>query len=105
MTKITALFFGPAKDFTQGEEETTLEFQETSVSLDNVLVALSHKYGEKFAEYIYNSCGIAVNLEYVSLQIDQEKSTFLEILQNESLKQITLVEGDELTVIPPVSSG
>jgi molybdopterin converting factor small subunit len=75
-------YYGPSTQYTSVKEERVSLF-----SLKELFQHWDSVY-EGFSEYVRQSCGLTINLEYVDL--------------NESVK---LDDSDEVAVIPPVSSG
>ncbi|ODV97554.1 hypothetical protein PACTADRAFT_78029 [Pachysolen tannophilus NRRL Y-2460] len=113
MLKISVEYFGPSKQFTDNisSEEITLE----NGSLIALFLYLHATYGLSFVKYVIRSCGMALNYEYIELDInareiinsasDETLSEILaEIFQAEEL-QLELKNGDEVAIIPPVSAG
>lgn len=98
MVLITIEYFGPAKKFTSGKSTEGLELKDKSgTTLNSVLTILSEKYSKEFVDFIIKDCGIALNEEY--LTIDREGSM-------ESItSKIKLFDGDDIVIVPPVSSG
>ena len=80
------LYFASAASYTKKESETL----DAPLKASKLFEALDKQYPGMKAR-ILSSCAITVNLEYVDLG-DEEQS-------------ITIKEGDEVGIIPPVSSG
>ena len=84
LISVNVLFFAGAKDLT-GVESNILKISSNS-SINRILEAIIEKY--QSIQKIRNSVIIAVNQEYHSEE-----------------EIITLKEGDEIAVIPPISGG
>ncbi|VEU21025.1 DEKNAAC101993 [Brettanomyces naardenensis] len=100
MPRIKVEYFGPAKKFTDGKSGDVVDFardSKHSLTLQLVLSKLSDLYGIKFGEFIAESCGIALNEEY--LTVDRG------VPLGELGSNIEIADGDEIVLIPPVSSG
>jgi molybdopterin converting factor small subunit len=83
------LYFGPAENHTS----KTSEYLPAPLPIAKLLSTLEEKYGGIKANLL-ESCLITVNLEYV------------DIPENESDESgMVIQEGDEVAIIPPVSSG
>lgn len=83
------LYFASAASYTSKESETI----EAPVPLSSLFNILDKKY-IGFRKRILDSCLITINLEYVDIP-DIEKGD----------SEIFIKEGDEVAIIPPVSSG
>ncbi len=83
------LYFASAASYTSKESETI----EAPLPLSNLFKVLEKKYiGIK--QKVLDSCLVTINLEYVDMP-DGEKGD----------SEIFIKEGDEVAIIPPVSSG
>jgi molybdopterin converting factor small subunit len=80
------LYFASASSFTGKDMETF----EGPMSLPTLFVSLEKKYAG-IKNKILDSCLITVNLEYVDV--------------NENDSGVVINAGDEVAIIPPVSSG
>lgn len=79
----TILYFASARDYTRKEKESL----PAPIKANELFDMLEERY-DGFREKVLNSCLLTVNLEYVDVGED------------------TLIgEGDEVGIIPPVSSG
>ena len=90
-------FFTNLREIVDKREET-LTFSEGEVTVNLVLKTLSKKYGEPFADYVYNS------------ETGQPRS-FLQFLVNGTSTQTlnglesVLKDGDVLAILPPIGGG
>lgn len=88
--RFTILYFASASSYTSKDSETF----EAPLPLSKLFETLEERYrGIKVK--ILESCLVTVNLEYVDVSGD-DKSTGDEVV---------IQEGDEVAIIPPVSSG
>jgi molybdopterin converting factor small subunit len=79
----TVLYFGPLKSLTGKSSETI----GSDITITQLLSHLATAYEDV---QLIKSCAVSVNLEYVD---------------SEEYDQTTLKNGDEVALIPPVSSG
>jgi molybdopterin synthase sulfur carrier subunit len=84
------LYFGPAENHTS----KTSENLPAPLPITKLFSALEEKYGGIKASLL-ESCLITVNLEYVDVPENE----------NENDEGMVIQEGDEVAIIPPVSSG
>jgi molybdopterin converting factor small subunit len=82
----TILYFASIKDYTEKDSEHL----PAPLQLPKLFQTLEEKYNDLKAANILESCLVTVNLEYVDMSEDQE---------------MIINEGDEVAIIPPVSSG
>jgi molybdopterin converting factor small subunit len=95
-------YFGPAKDFTlKSSEEVTL----THHTIKGLLNHFQNQYGEDFMLFVLRSCGITINLEYVEIPNNPENQADEELLKAIESLDVTFSNSDEISIIPPVSSG
>ncbi|CCH41599.1 hypothetical protein BN7_1140 [Wickerhamomyces ciferrii] len=80
---VTIEYFGPSKDFTNKSIESI-----QITSLLQLYEYLEIQYTKEFSEYVKENCGITVDYEYIDKELGVEFN-----------------EGDEICIIPPVSSG
>lgn len=85
-TEFTLLYFASAASFTGKESE---RFPAPTL-LDDFFGKLEEAY-PGIREKVIESCAVTINLEYVDLEDD--------------LSKVTIKPGDEVALIPPVSSG
>jgi molybdopterin converting factor small subunit len=85
--QFTLLYFASASSFTS----KTSESLPAPLPISKLFDILEEKYSGMKAK-ILESCLVTVNLEYVDLPDDGEEGTIIK-------------EGDEVAIIPPVSSG
>jgi len=85
----TILYFGPAENHTSKASE----YLPAPLPISKLFSILEDKYGGIHAKLL-QSCLVTVNLEYVDIPEDEtdESGTVIK-------------EGDEVAIIPPVSSG
>lgn len=88
-------YFGPATDVTHKREDL-VAMESFPVSLTKVWGWIKEKYGSEFGDYIITACNIALNTEYIDF--DKENPTI-------AFDQVQIQDGDEVVIIPPVSSG
>lgn len=81
---ITIEYFGPSKDFTKKTSEQVSDI----ITLQNLYDHLTLTYSREFQSYVQQNCGITLNYEYIDRNQD-----------------IRFKDGDEICIIPPVSSG
>jgi molybdopterin converting factor small subunit len=85
----TILYFGPAEQHTS----KTSEFLPAPLPISKLFSTLEEKYGG-IKVNLLQSCLVTLNLEYVDVpQDDNDESGTV------------IKEGDEVAIIPPVSSG
>ncbi|XXG94961.1 40S ribosomal protein S28 [Hypoxylon texense] len=83
------LYFASASSFTSKEFETL----PAPLPLRKLFDALEEKYSG-IKDKILNSCLVTVNLNYVDVPESDDETS-----------QAVIKEGDEVAIIPPVSSG
>ena len=88
----TLLYFASASTFTR----KTSEYIPAPLSASKLFEILEERY-PGFYKKVLSSCAVTINLEYVDVERDPEDDT-LEVDQ-------IIQEGDEVAIIPPVSSG
>ncbi|KAH8603083.1 hypothetical protein B0O99DRAFT_647823 [Bisporella sp. PMI_857] len=86
----TVLYFASATSYTSKDRE----FLPAPLPLSKLFKTLDGKYAGMKAK-VLESCLITINLEYVDVPEDT--------IDNEN--EIIIKEGDEVAIIPPVSSG
>ncbi|KAK3073468.1 hypothetical protein LTR53_004956 [Teratosphaeriaceae sp. CCFEE 6253] len=86
----TLLYFASATSFTRKQHD----FLPAPLPLSELYAAVEKLY-PGFGEKVLNSSALTVNLDYVDVEDDAEKGE----------KGLVIGEGDEVAVIPPVSSG
>lgn len=84
---ITIEYFGPSKDFTSKESEKI----DSITTLKDLYNHFVESYSLEFQKYVEENCGITLNYEYIEERNHPE--------------EIRIVQGDEICIIPPVSSG
>jgi molybdopterin converting factor small subunit len=85
----TILYFASASSYTFKDSE----YLPAPLSLSKLFDTLEEKYGGIKAK-VLESCLVTVNLEYVEMPA-----------ADGSASEATIEEGDEVAIIPPVSSG
>ncbi|KAF1990438.1 Molybdopterin synthase sulfur carrier subunit [Aulographum hederae CBS 113979] len=83
----SVLYFAAASSFTSKNSEHL----KAPLKASELFAALERQY-PGFKEKVLNSCALTVNLQYVDLDEEGDRN-------------ITIQEGDEVAIIPPVSSG
>ena len=86
----TILYFAAATSFTGRPHD----FLSAPLPITKLFDALEEKYAG-IGEKVLVSCAVTVNLDYVDLEEEREKGE----------GGLVIGEGDEVGVIPPVSSG
>jgi len=84
------LYFASAASFTRKNSETL----EAPVRASQLFDVLERRY-PGIREKVLSSCAVTVNLEYIYLDMDEEADD----------GGLMIKEGDEVAIIPPVSSG
>jgi molybdopterin synthase catalytic subunit/molybdopterin synthase sulfur carrier subunit len=89
--KIKVKFFKPLREITGKKEEEIHSL--SPITLEELLVNISQKYGKEFTEYMYNGRGKVRKL--------------IQILINGRTKELetTLRDGDTIVIFPPVGGG
>ncbi|KAI0021500.1 hypothetical protein F4780DRAFT_280875 [Xylariomycetidae sp. FL0641] len=83
------LYFASASSFTSNE----YDILPAPLPISKLFATLEEKY-EGMKEKVLCSCLVTVNLEYVDVPETNNTSS-----------EVTIQEGDEVAIIPPVSSG
>lgn len=86
----TLLYFASASSFTHKNHE----FLPSPVAVCELFSVLDEKYSG-MKQKVLSSCAVTVNLDYVDLQEEAEKGE----------DGLVIKEGDEVAILPPVSSG
>lgn len=84
------LYFASAASFTKKNSEVF----EAPIRASDLFDLLEKRY-PGIKDIVLSSCAVTVNLEYIDLDVDEEA--------HES--RLVIKEGDEVAIIPPVSSG
>ncbi|KAH9902079.1 molybdopterin synthase small subunit CnxG [Xylariomycetidae sp. FL2044] len=87
------LYFASASSFTSKEYETL----SAPLALSKLFDTLEERH-KGITDKILSSCLVTVNLNYVDIPDETTKDS-------DPSAQATIVEGDEVAIIPPVSSG
>ena len=85
------LYFASASSFTKKAWEHIAAPLEAA----KLFEVLENKYAG-FRKKVLNSCAVTINLEYIDIERDEDDGEML---------QRIILEGDEVAIIPPVSSG
>ncbi|KAI9831219.1 MAG: hypothetical protein M1819_005147 [Sarea resinae] len=88
------LYFASASSFTKRVSEDL----EAPLPLSKLFDLLEARY-PTMKERVLDGCLVTVNLEYVDIEAENEAGT------QDVRKQVVIQEGDEVAIIPPVSSG
>lgn len=83
----TILYFASASSYTRKQHE----YLPAPLPLKELFSSLEQRYAG-IEEKVLSSCALTVNLDYVDVEEDGAKG-------------VVINEGDEVAVIPPVSSG
>jgi MoaD family protein len=93
--KIKIKFFTSLREITDKKvDEIQLQ---NSITVKELLVILSEKYGKKFKEYIYNKKGEVQ--DFLSFLVNGKN---INVLQGFDTK---LKQGDTIAILPPVGGG
>jgi molybdopterin synthase sulfur carrier subunit len=84
------LYFATASTFTRKESETL----SAPLPLKKLFPTLEEKYSG-MKERVLSSCLVTINLDYVDVPAEDKAAS----------EEIVIKEGDEVAIIPPVSSG
>lgn len=96
--KISVRFFTSLREIT-GEKEETLEFSDDEkVTVEGALQMLSHKYGERFIDYVYDAQTSEVK-GFLQFLINGQSASTMKGLHT------PLKDGDVLAILPPVGGG
>ena len=93
--KFTLLYFAHASQITRRDSETF----PAPMPLKKLYALLEDRY-PGIKEKVLGSCAVTINLEYVDVDLEDDKGE--EVAQG---GVIMIREGDEVALIPPVSSG
>ena len=96
--QVTVRFFTSLREIVNKKEEI-FEFPEgKQVTVDLVLQTLTHCYGERFAEYVYDP-QTGETKSFLQFLINGKSTSTLNGLKTE------LSNGDVLAILPPVGGG
>ena len=95
----TILYFAAATSFTRKTSETL----PAPLKVNELFSVLESRY-PGFKKKVLDSCLVTVNLEYVDIGTEEDKLDGDKKSQ-ETKVYTTIKEGDEVAIIPPVSSG
>ena len=93
--KIKIKFFTSLREIT-GKKVEKIELQE-NITIDELIILLSNKFGKKFKEYVYNKNGKIQ--DFLSFLINGKNINTLQGLTTK------LQEGDVVAILPPVGGG
>ncbi len=98
----TILYFATASTYTN----LTSENLPAPLALDRLFSTLESRYSGITAK-VLKSCAVTVNLEYVDIEEDSPiKDVHVEAEDSENVSRVFMIQpGDEVGIIPPVSSG
>jgi molybdopterin converting factor small subunit len=88
--QFTILYFASASSYTSKDSETL----EAPLPLSKLFETLEERYSG-FKTKVLESCLVTINLEYVDISNDTRGAS----------NEVVIKEGDEVAIIPPVSSG
>lgn len=94
------LYFASAGTFTSREYEAL----PAPLALDALFDALEERH-PGIRDRVLSSCLVTVNLDYVDVPSSSAATSAPADAENAGQKVITIREGDEVAIIPPVSSG
>jgi len=86
------LYFASASSFTKKSSEDL----KAPLNLEDLFDCLEGTY-PGFKQAVLSSCAVTVNLDYVSIEDAQDSE--------DGNCRLQIAEGDEVAIIPPVSSG
>jgi sulfur-carrier protein len=95
--QVTIKFFTSLREIVGEKEETLLFPDKEKVSVAKVLAALSKKYGESFADYVFDKTGKTRG--HLQFLINGTSTAAVAGLETE------LKDGDVLAILPPVGGG
>ena len=96
--QVSVRFFTSLREIVNKKEEI-LEFPEgKQVTVDLVLKTLTHRYGERFTEYVYDH-QTGETKSFLQFLINGKSTSTLNGLKTE------LAHGDVLAILPPVGGG
>lgn len=90
-------FFTVLRELTNKKEET-LNFENLTVTVSDVIKSLSEKYGKSFDDYVFDAETRQVK-GFLQFLINGNSAATLEGLDS------TLQDGDVLAILPPVGGG
>ena len=93
--KIEVKFFTSLREIT-GKKVDEVQLQSV-ITVEELLILLSEKYGKKFREYIYNTKGKVA--DFLSILVNGKN---INVLQGFDTK---LKQGDTVAILPPVGGG
>jgi molybdopterin synthase sulfur carrier subunit len=93
--QISVRFFTVLREITDKKEETLQLTQDATIA--NALQTLAQKYGEPFAEYVYDQNGKVKG--FLQFFINGQSTAATKGIESE------LHEGDVLAIVPPVGGG
>ncbi len=93
--RITVKFFTTLREIT-GKREEEIEAS-NPITVKELLIRLSQKYGQKFADYVYDEDRKARS--YLQFLINGRSATTLQGFETK------LNDGDSIAIIPPVGGG
>ena len=94
----TILYFAGASSFTKKTQEQL----PAPLEVSRLFSMLEQRY-KGITKQVLNSCLLTVNQEYVGLAPSGAQDTAT--AQAQEAPKVTIQEGDEVAIIPPVSSG
>ena len=93
--KVEVKFFTSLREIT-GKKVDEIQLQSV-ITVEELLILLSEKYGKKFREYIYNKKGKVQ--DFLSFLVNGKNINVLQGFDTE------LKQGDIIAIIPPVGGG
>jgi molybdopterin synthase sulfur carrier subunit len=93
--QVEVRFFTVLREIT-GKKKEEIQLQST-ITVEELLIELSTKYGKKFREYLYNEKGKVH--DYLSILVNGKSTNALQGLDTE------LKEGYIIAILPPVGGG
>lgn len=100
MGYFTLLYFASASSYTKKDSEN---FQ-APLPLSNLFDILEERY-PGIKDKVLSHCAVTINLNYVDMDVIGSEGSESRWVESVSGNVVVIREGDEVALIPPVSSG